>query len=68
MRTILEVRGRVELWVIIIASLFSSIEELPSGLLNGNYLLNFLFGILGNVNRKFKLIDLAWERVLGRSS
>ena len=59
MRTILEVRGRVELWVIIIASLFSSVEELPSGLLNGNYLLNFLFSILSNVNRRFRLIDLA---------
>ena len=59
MRTILEVRGRVELWVIIIASLFSSVEELPSGLLNGNYLLNFLFGILSDVNRRFRLIDLA---------
>ena len=59
MRTILEVRGRVELWVIIIASLFSSVEELPSGLLNGNYLLNFLFGILGDINKRFRLIDLA---------
>ena len=68
MRAVLEVRGRVELWVVVVACLFSSVQELASGFLNGNYLLNFPFGILGDVNRRFRLIDLAWERVLGRSS
>ena len=59
MRAILEVRGRVELWVVIIAYLFCSVQELASGFLNGNYLLDFLFGILGDVDRRFRLIDLA---------